>query len=297
MKKIFIFALALLTVASFALGISANRTLPLVVDNADLLTSLEETSLTATLDDISSRYEIEIAIVTVNSTSGKSAMDYADDFYDDNGYGWGEGDDGILLLIDMGGREWWITTHGRGAYYLNDYYLYEIENAIIDDLSAGNYVDAFYTFANMCKSYIIRAKYEETNYTSDDYFTDAAVTSYRGDYYYDYDEYDEGGFSFSYIVPSVIVGFIIAFIMVSIMKGGMKSVRPASGAADYMVRGSLNLRSQSDRYLYSNTVRTRRDTSPHGGGHHDPRGGGFGGGSSIHRSSSGRSHGGRGGRF
>ncbi len=297
MKKIFIFTLTLLTVASLAVGICANRTLPLVVDNADLLTSLEETALTATLDDISSRHQIEIAIVTVNSTSGKSAMDYADDFYDDNGYGFGEDDDGVLLLIDMGGREWWITTHGRGAYYLNDYYLYEIENAFIDDLSAGNYVDAFYTFANMCQSYIISAKYEETNDAADDYFTDAAVTTYtEDDYYYDYDEYDEGGFSFTYIVPAVIVGFIISLIMVSVMKSGMKTVRPASGATDYMVNGSLSLRSQSDRYLYSNTVRTRRDTSSHSSGHGGSRGG-FSGGSSMHRSSSGRSHGGRGGRF
>lgn len=299
MRKIFIFALTLLVIASFALGVSATRTMPLVVDNANLLTSDEEIALTAMLENISSTQELEIAIVTVNSTGGRSAIDYADDFYDDNGYGWGENDDGALLLIDMGGREWWITTHGNGAYYLDDYTLYQIENAFIDDLAAGNYYSAFCTFASLCESYVISAKYAPDSSTSDDYNTNAAVTTYwDDDYYYDYDydEYDEGGFSFDYVLPAIIVGFIVSLIMVSVMKSGMKSVRKASGASDYIVSGSLNLRSQSDRFLYSNTVRTRRDTSSNSGGHSGSRGG-FGGGSSMHRSSSGRSHGGRGGRF
>ncbi len=293
MKRILIFVMtALLVLMSFAFGVSASRTLPLVVDNADLLTSDEEASLITLLDGISSSQELEIAVVTVNSTGGKSVMEYADDFYDDNGYGWGENDDGALLLIDMGGREWWITTYGDGARYLNDYALYQIENAFIDDLSDGNYFAAFSTFASVCESYVISGKQANGNsssgssyYPNDDYY-------YDYDHDYDYDDYEEDVSPLDFILPSIIVGFITSLIMVSVMKSGMKSVRSASGAADYMVRDSLSLRTQSDRYLYSNTVRTRRDTSSHSGGHHGSHGG-----SSMHRSSSGRSHGGRGGRF
>ncbi len=289
MKRVLIFILsALLVLTSFALGVSANRTLPLVVDNADLLTSGEEASLITLLEGISSSQQIEIAIVTVNSTGGKSVMEYADDFYDDNGYGWGENDDGALLLVDMGAREWWITTYGDGARYLNDYALYQIENAFIDYLSDGNYFAAFSTFASICESYVISGKQYNGNsssgnsyYPSDDYY-------YDYDYDYDYSDYEEDVSPLDFILPSIIVGFIISLIMVSIMKAGMKSVRSASGAADYMVRDSLSLRTQSDRYLYSTTVRTRRDTTSSNGSH---------GGSSMHRGSSGRSHGGRGGRF
>lgn len=251
MKKIFVFTLSILILlTSLAFGISAERTLPLVVDNADLLTSSEEASLEALLTEISEKHQIEIAVVTVNSTNGKSAEAYADDFYDYNGYGWGGNDDGALLLIDMGNREWHITTHGDGAYYLDDYSLYEIEEAFIGYLSSGLYYDAFTTFANECDFYI-----------------------------------ENGDVSaLSLILPSVIVGFIISFIVVSVMRSGMKTVRPANGASEYIVNDSLNLRLRSDRYLYSNTVRTRKQSSSSSG-------------SSMHRSSSGRSHGGRGGRF
>ena len=41
---------------------------------------------------------------------GKTAEAYADDYYDYNGYGYGENDDGLLLLVSMGEREWAITT-------------------------------------------------------------------------------------------------------------------------------------------------------------------------------------------
>ncbi len=251
MKKIFVLTLSgLISLTLLAFGISAERTLPLVVDSADLLTSSEEASLEALLTEISDKHQIEIAVVTVNSTNGKSAESYADDFYDYNGYGWGENYDGALLLIDIGSREWHITTHGAGAYYLDDYSLYEIEEAFINDLSSGWYYDAFTTFASKCDFYI---------------------------------ENDEVS-AVSFILPSIIVGFIISLIVVSVMKSGMKTVRPASGAADYMVRDSLNLRMSSDRYLYTNVVRTRKQSSSNGS-------------SSMHRSSSGRSHGGRGGRF
>ena len=252
MKKIFILVLSVvITLTMLAFGISAERTLPLVVDCADLLTSSEEASLEALLTQISEKHQIEIAIVTVNSTNGKSAEAYADDFYDYNGYGRGENDDGALLLIDMGNREWHITTHGNGAYCLDDYSLQMIEEAFIDDLSYGFYFDAFTTFASECDWYIENSEVSPA----------------------------------SFILPSIIVGFIISLIVVLIMRSGMKTVRPASGAADYIVRDSLNLRMSSDRYLYTNVVRTRKQSSSSSGG------------SSMHRSSSGRSHGGRGGRF
>lgn len=293
MKKISAVIISVLSViVVFAAGISAERTLPLVVDNADLLTDSEEASLTRTLEQISESRKLEVAVVTVSSTGGKSAMAYADDFYDYNGYGYGANDDGVLLLIDMGEREWWITTHGLGQTYLTDYALVRIEDAFIDNLSDGSYYEAFEMFALKCDEHIASAMNGST--VTDGYYGDNYY--YGDDYYYDhgYDyDSDDGGFSFSYLLPAIIIGFVVSFIMVSSMKRGMTTVRSASGATNYMVNGSLNLRSQSDRHLYSNTVRTKRDTGSHGSG----RSGGYRGGSSSHRSSSGRSHGGRGGRF
>ena len=70
-----------------------------MVDNADLLTADEETSLLARLEAFTEKHEMEIAVVTVSDLEGKTVEEYGDDFYDYNGYGYGEDDDGLLLLI------------------------------------------------------------------------------------------------------------------------------------------------------------------------------------------------------
>ncbi len=289
MKRIFTVFVSLFCVLTlFISGISAERTLPLVVDNANLLSFDEETLLENQFEALSQMLELEIAVVTVNSTDGKSAMEYADDFYDYNGYGYGENNDGALLLIDMGQREWWITTHGYGAYYLDDYALYQIEESIIDYLSGGNFYAAFLTFAQMCEFYVEDAK--NSGYVpDDDYYGDVTQEDEWYDYY---DEPESSSFEdiATKIGISLIIGFIVALVIVLSMVSGMKTVRSAVNAASYVVNGSLNLRVQRDHYLYSNTVRTRRESSSSSSGSSRS-------GSSSHRSSSGRSHGGRGGRF
>ncbi|MBQ2765518.1 MAG: TPM domain-containing protein [Clostridia bacterium] len=292
MKKIFALFLSLLIGCALSVCVIAERTLPLVVDDADLLTDWEETALNDTLSLLSDSRQIEIAVVTVNSTSGKSAMDYADDFYDYNGYGWGDNDDGVLLLVDMGNREYWITTHGLGQTYLGDYALYMIEEAFLDMLSYGNYYGAFSAFANACDEYIGYAISGEAY--DDGYYNDYGelVTSYVDDYYYD-DSSDEPDI-IGTVGISLVVGFFISLAIVLGMKKGMTTVHSVHNAASYMVDGSLSLRAQGDRYLYSNTVRTPRNTNNSSG---TRSGSSYRGGSSSHRSSSGRSHGGRGGRF
>jgi len=52
-----------------------------------------------------------------------------------------------------------------------------------------------------------------------------------------------------------IVGLVIGLIVVFIMKGQLKSVRKQSAAANYVLEGSLQMHSSSDRYLYQNTTR------------------------------------------
>jgi len=261
-------------------SVSADRTLPLVVDDAALLAEYERQTLESALEDAAGEISAEIAIVTVTDTHGKSAMDFADDFYDENGYGYGSGDDGVLLLVDMGAREWWITTHGYCETVLSDNVLYTIENAFLDDLSSANYYDAFFTFAKRCYDYIEAANNGIILETEAPY-----------DYDYDYETVEDTPSSpADFILPSVIAGFIVSFIMVSVMKSGMKTVSSQISASSYLVDNSLRLSSSSDNYLYSNVTRTPRQTNSHNGGASRSSGG-------SHRSSSGRSHGGRGGRF
>lgn len=85
-----------------------------------------------------------MAIVTVNSLDGKTAQAYADDYYDYNGYGYGENDDGILLLISMGERKWAISTYGYcHLTAFTDAGISYISNEFQRKLSSGKYASGF----------------------------------------------------------------------------------------------------------------------------------------------------------
>ena len=260
---------------------------PRLVDGAGLLTSWEASDLLSVLDEISERQQLDIVIVTTDSLGGKDAQAYADDFFDYNGYGFGADRDGILLLIDMGERYWAMSTSGYGITAFTDAALAYLENCFLDDLSAGRYADALGIYAAQCDELITLAK-QGTPYGYDyDYGYD-----YGYDHGYDYDygyTYETGFDTMSALGVSAAVGGIAALLIVLSMRSQLKSVRKQNAGA-YQRAGSMQVTESRDMFLYRNVTKTVRQDNNSGGS----RGGG---GSSVHRSSSGRSHGGRSGRF
>lgn len=65
----------------------------------------------------------------------------------------------------------------------------------------------------------------------------------------------------SFWLVSLIIGVVIGFIVVSVMKGQLKSVRKQSGAAEYISPESFDLTISQDVYLYERTIRTPRNTN------------------------------------
>ena len=136
--------------------IPEERQLELLVDNAELLTPDEWEALNNKLADISNAHQVEVAVVTVNSLDGKGVKEYADDFYDYNGYGYGENDDGILLLLAMDTREWAIATYGSAIRTFTVYRQSCIMNdaGVLEDFGKSNYDDGFNTFADECNRWL-----------------------------------------------------------------------------------------------------------------------------------------------
>lgn len=244
--------------------IPENRLLPRLTDEADLLSDSEETDLLAKLDEMSERQECDVVVATVNSLEGKTAMEYADDFYDYNGYGYGEERDGIILLISMEERDWWMSTCGYGITAFTDAGQKYMSDKFVTMLSDGEYADAFTKYADLCDEFLTQAKTGEP---------------------YDTGNMPKESVDIIWLPIDLAVGLFAAFIVASRKKTKLKTVRKKVAAQDYVVDGSFRVTKNSDRFI-TKSVTTRKI-------HRDDDSGG----SSTHTSSSGSSHGGSGGNF
>ena len=258
MKKLITMLLALLITLSFAVPAFAEA-MPRLVDQADLLTDAQEASLLSKLDSISNRQGMDVVVVTADTLDGKSPMAYADDFYDYNGYA----EDGILLLVSMEDSDWWISTAGYGITAFTDAGIEYLGNRFVPSLSDGDYASAFEIYADHCDEFITQAK--------------------NGD---PYDTHNLPKEPFDFLLNlavSFVIGLVIAAIATAVMKGKLKSVRAQAGASGYVKTGSMNVTHRQDLFLYRDVNRTAKPKDSSG--------------SSTHTSSSGRSHGGGGGKF
>lgn len=276
MKQKFVIVLCLLLLIPVFTVTSSAEENTYVIDNADLLSESEQASLENTISDLKSIYEMDIVILTEPSLDGRRPQDHADRFYDECGYS----DDGLLFLLSLAERDWYISTCGDAIYALTDYGIQSLTDPILGHLSRGNYYDAFDAFLSALPEYL------------DAYMAGSPIDGYAdfgGDYYHGDQEsilYYEEEFSPSFSL-SLIVGVIIAAISVGIMALGMRTGRPQRSAGVYLQDNTYRLTLQRDMYLYSKVTKVRKPENNTSSG----------GGSSVHRSSGGRSHGGGGGKF
>ena len=256
-RKLFTLMLILCLVAGLSLTAYASSNH--LVDDAGLLTDTEAANLEAKLSQISDRHNVDIVIVAVDSTDGKSPMDFADDYYDYNGYR----ADGILLLVSMEDSDWWVSTTGYGITAITDAGLDYMSDRFVPYLSDGEFAQAFEKFADLCDEFITQAK--------------------TGD---PYDSHNLPKEPFSLVTNLLIalgIGLVAAWIVTGSMKAKLKTVRQQAKADDYIASGSLQLTHSRDLFLYTHLDRREKPKSDSG--------------SSTHTSSSGTTHGGGGGKF
>lgn len=139
MKKIFSCMLLLLISMTLLLPAYAAFDNPPIIDDAGYLMQSELAKLSEELEQIREKYNFEVAIYTESEMSGNTAEEAADDIYDYNGYGAGENDDGIMLYICRGTREYHFTTHGKGLEYFNKNGLIYLESKVLPYLEDDNY--------------------------------------------------------------------------------------------------------------------------------------------------------------
>ena len=255
-KRLLFFQLIL--IFSFAVPVFS---LDRVVDNAGLLSDAEKESLRSIIASLASRYNFDLVIVTERNIGSTHPRDFADDFFDYNGYGLGEDYDGCLFLQVTESRDYWFSTTGRGIGVLNSYALNKLSADAVRFLREDNPYEAYRSFLRNWEVFLS---------------LDAQGRSYN--FFYQN--------NFILVFAAWMLSMLIGAITVQVWKKGMNTALPQTQAAAYVVAGSLVFGEKTDRFLYSTVTQTERQPPPSAGG-----GGG------VHTGSSGRSHGGGGGKY
>ncbi len=274
---------------------------PNLVDDAGLLTQEQADELLACLDELSEKHDCTVSAVTTSSFNGMEPQDFADAFFDYYGYGHRPDRDGMMIVVCIEERQCSITTHMRGTDALAFGGYDELVSIVKPSLAEGDCYTAFRDFADYCDKLLtadeLAVEFQQEN-AGEEYLSVDELTGFlagkgqSGLYSLVEDNLWERGLREPYVRPPfswwpttgicLAVGIIAAFIVVSILKGQLKSVRRSSAAAEYVRSGSLVLTGQRDDFINSTVTRTAR---PQDDGN-DSGGGG------THTSSSGSSHGG-----
>ena len=166
----------------------------------------------------------------------------------------GENYDGAMFIMSMEERERFILTTGYGIDVLTDSEIDDIGEDMLPYLSSGEYAEAFEIFADEVDS--------EVQYGVEP--VEPASPS---------------------ILISLAAGLVLGLIPAFIMRGKLKSVHMQKSAGRYEDRGSRNITTRQDIFLYHTMNRVPKADESRSGG------------SSTFTGSSGRSHGGGGGGF
>ena len=213
--------------------VNVERALPLVVDNADIFTADEEAYFLEKCQDFTNAYKMEIAIVTVVDLEGKDEQTYADDFYDHNGYGYGENKDGLLCLYlvgEEGKQKLCLTTHGAAQQQITDDEIEDILLAIKGSVIYDEYKDAFDWYLNMAEE---------------------AVKPVPPLFWF---------------LICLAVGLVIGLLITNVMASANKSVRKQSAAADYVRHGSLRMTGTNDIFVGTKVKSVPKPKSNSSGG-------------------------------
>lgn len=245
-----------------------------VYDYADVLTDAEEEQLRSCIAKYERKSHIDIIIVTTNEEMGmddwtweSNMMNRADDFYDDNQYGWNQAyGDGALLLDNWYEDEYgsqkgsWLSTSGKMEQIIGAWE----ESEVFDAMDVYIDVSPYQAY----REAVIRLA--------------------------EFGKFGEGfeGLDASSLLGLFFVPFIVALIY-ALTNLSQAKAKDTTVPATYVENGRPTLRSRSDDFIRKNVVSHRIESGSGGGsGSHHSGGGSHG----SHRSSSGHSHGGGGRR-
>lgn len=244
-----------------------------IYDFADILTEAEEEELYTIVNDYILETSLDLAIVTIDDNpksyyngQNKTAV-YADDFYDYNDFK----KDGVLFLIDMDNREYYVSTSGEAILMYDDTRIDTILDNAESSMKSGNYFGASQSVVDTLKDF-----YEDGLPESN---ANCEISEMR-----EYKCYKKVPY-----FPVIVITAIITVITFTIIVNSYKKIRLATNATAYISKKNTKIDKRVDLFYntYTHRERIMSESSSSSSS----------GGSSTHSSSSGSSHGGGGRGF
>ncbi len=292
MKKILSVILSLFIL--FLLGINAFASFNIMIDDsAFLFTEDESAEIISFANGFAESNNFSVAVVTTDDAMGKTASEYADDYYDDLIFNGGWSEDGMLFLIDMDNREVYVSCAGLCIDEYTDYELNSIIDSGYSYVVNGDYADCIVAMIEEAEKLALGSSDSDTYYFEDGEWVPVDDGYYtEDDYYYKNDYYDPqpDSFNFSHIFIYILIGLAVGGITVFSVKNSYKN----TGKGDEFNADdiSLELTASNDNVISRNVITTK---IPRNNNRNRPGGGG--GGVSVHRSSGGVRHSGAGRKF
>lgn len=271
--KVFIFLFVCL-ISVLPIRVNAAET-DNVKDYLNYLSETEVEKLQNKINEISNKSNLDTVIVITDNTDGKSSMQYADDFYDNNNYGLDAEKSGILMLINMNAREVWISTKGSAINTFTDSTIDTMINDITKYLSDKDYNGASSKFLEKvdyhCDKKLI------TNNTGSVDNSNSAPPSYSS-------RVNSRITSLSTYIISLIISIVVTLIVTQKSKWTV-----TVNTRSYEGSDSFKLTNNKDILINQNTTKTKIVKESNNTNSSNT--------STTHKSSSKSTHGGGGGSF
>ena len=261
---------------------------PYVLDNAGLLNESQRSTLEQKAAALSEQHGCSLYVITLEDHTqfNYDVYEAAKGIFNYYGLGYGEGHDGILLLISMKDRDYALIGHGsKGETVCGYESSWLIEEDFLNGLRKNDWDGAFADYLSACDRQLGKLERGEDITAGADIITGPDGLEYHS--------YNAPGTKTGLPTPVklaivIFVPLLVALIVCSSFKAQMKTAKEKTQAGDYIVPDSLQLQIRDDIFTHRTESRTRIESDS------GQRGGGGGGGSSFH---SGGGFSGRSGHF
>lgn len=240
-----------------------------VYDPVYLLDDQQFSELNAKAVEISEKYGCAVHFVITDdpSINFNNIQQYSEDLYlDSAALGYGEGKDGVMLVLGTYDRCYWLLAYGeKGNFAFTDYCKDWMSERFLDNFGNDDWYGGFEQYILDC-----------------DYALEQAATGKPVDIYYEAEDIGVEGYAVAFVA-----GLLASLIICTIFKSQMKTANISTRAAGYVKRDEIIFTRKDQRFTHSTVTRTRIEEN------NDSSGGSSRGGTTVNS----RGFSGKGGRF